>query len=615
MLEIPPSKDTDAEDVVWGLQTADTLWKRGERIDALVWLRRAAQAAGDANDDDRALELARHAAELTEWMANSADAEEEEERAEDRTNVDLVASHVPVPLHSPWTAPPPVAAASEAPESATPPPRPPPPRPPSEPMIHTVPPVGEETEETIDEAELEEIDVEEGNRSSATSVPPAEKVHAGMFDPWAESARLPVPERPIDPPLPSVSAPEDEEVVTSVRPHALAQPRSDAPPISQSMPVASPVPVTTPAKPQRPTGAPKPPPLPPRARSAKPPLPRAPGVTAASSPDLPRSPSAEALVASSETPPPVVLAPPPPEPALAEPAALPSPQEPPPQEPLAAAPAAPPPDPEPSPPEPIAAEPAAPAPAEPVAAEPRLELDGVEAFADLPDDARTDFAASATLHTLKEGEEIGTFALAYVVSGAFDVSATMVDAPAVRLASGAVLRSRGTTEEGVPMRLIAVDGAGGVVATWSDSSVEAAFRTCPWVEDDLRVAADRVQTLVGITIGPLGERLDISIREQIIGRLTMRPLGPSEVVVEIGQAVPGLLLVGVGELELVNNEKVSGVVGSGEFLFPTEVLGAGAAPSTARAGPGGALVMFGDRQLAQELLVTCPPLLEVFAGM
>src|SRR3954470_23111157 len=78
MLEIPPSKDTDAEDVVWGLQTAETLWKRGERIDALVWLRRAAQAAGDANDDDRALELARHAAELTEWMANAASAPPDE---------------------------------------------------------------------------------------------------------------------------------------------------------------------------------------------------------------------------------------------------------------------------------------------------------------------------------------------------------------------------------------------------------------------------------------------------------------------------------------------------------------------------------------------------------
>src|SRR5262245_43788250 len=69
MLEITSTKSTDTEDVIWGLQTADTLWRRGERIDALVWLRRAAQAAGDANDDDRALELARYAAELTDLMA------------------------------------------------------------------------------------------------------------------------------------------------------------------------------------------------------------------------------------------------------------------------------------------------------------------------------------------------------------------------------------------------------------------------------------------------------------------------------------------------------------------------------------------------------------------
>jgi hypothetical protein len=269
-----------------------------------------------------------------------------------------------------------------------------------------------------------------------------------------------------------------------------------------------------------------------------------------------------------------------------------------------------------SPPE---APPKAPLPAQvaaseaPPAAEP-LVLDDVEAFADLPDDARTAFAAAATRHALAEGEEIGTFALAYVISGAFDVAATVVDAPAVRLGAGAVLRSRGTTEEGIPMRLISAAGDG-VVATWSDESVEAAFRTCPWVEEDLCAAADKVQTLVGITIGPLGERLDMSIREVILSRLTMRPLAPSEVVVQAGEAVPGLLLVGVGELELVNGDEVSGVVGSGEFLFPTEVLGAGSAPVTARAGRGGALVMFGDRGVAQELLVTCPPLLEVFAGM
>ena len=242
-----------------------------------------------------------------------------------------------------------------------------------------------------------------------------------------------------------------------------------------------------------------------------------------------------------------------------------------------------------------------------------LDLDAVEEFSDLPDDAREAFASAATLHELNEGEEVATFALAYIVEGSFEVAATMVDAPAVRLEQGAVLRARGTTEEGVPMRLIATKGAG-VVATWSDVSVNEAFRHIPWVEEDLRAAADRVQTLVGITIGPLGERLDVSIREQVVAKLKMRQLLPAEIVVNKGETVP-MLLDGIGELELMAGDVVSGVVGSGEFLFPTEVLGMGDAPMTARAGKGGALVMLGDRGVAQELLVTCPPLLEVFAGM
>jgi hypothetical protein len=245
---------------------------------------------------------------------------------------------------------------------------------------------------------------------------------------------------------------------------------------------------------------------------------------------------------------------------------------------------------------------------------PSLDLDGVEAFADLPDDARLAFAAAATVSKLAEGDEVSSFALAYVLSGKLDVAATMVDAPAARIETGAVLRSRGSTDEGVPMRLIAaVPDA--VVATWTDAAVEEAFRTCPWVEEDLRSAADKIQTLVGITIGPLGERLDVSIREHIVAQLQMRPLLAGEIVVQKGEPVPGLLLVGVGEIELVDDDVVKGSVSSGDFLFAGEVLGAGAAPATARAGSGGALVLFGDRRIAQELLVTCPPLLEVFAGM
>ena len=66
---IPPVLSTDTEDVGWALQTAEALWKRGERVDAIVWLRRAAQAAGESDDDTRAMMLARSAAELTDRLA------------------------------------------------------------------------------------------------------------------------------------------------------------------------------------------------------------------------------------------------------------------------------------------------------------------------------------------------------------------------------------------------------------------------------------------------------------------------------------------------------------------------------------------------------------------
>jgi hypothetical protein len=71
MVGIPPSVETDVEDVAWALQTAASLWNRNERVDAIVWLRRAAQAAGEAEHDERALLLARAAAELSEWIATN----------------------------------------------------------------------------------------------------------------------------------------------------------------------------------------------------------------------------------------------------------------------------------------------------------------------------------------------------------------------------------------------------------------------------------------------------------------------------------------------------------------------------------------------------------------
>ncbi|MBI5514580.1 MAG: cyclic nucleotide-binding domain-containing protein [Deltaproteobacteria bacterium] len=55
-----------AEEASWELTTAEALQRRGELAEAASWYRRAAEHLMDAGDDDRALEIARLAAELVE---------------------------------------------------------------------------------------------------------------------------------------------------------------------------------------------------------------------------------------------------------------------------------------------------------------------------------------------------------------------------------------------------------------------------------------------------------------------------------------------------------------------------------------------------------------------
>lgn len=643
MVGIPPVEDSDIEDVAWALQTAASLWKRNERGDALVWLRRAAQAAGEASMDDRALMLARCAAELTELLQDRG--------------------------------------------SAPPPPPPPPPGPassvevlvdftdearerlPSFPLdgASEPPPAAVVVPENTERRRKPPLPTSSRQRVVAAepSAPSFQEAHAGMLDPWAESSRGTPAHAPRDD-RPSRTD-DDESVVTSARMRAAShtdvmeiQPGPHFPEPKGPAPRAAPPP-------------PRPPPLPPRAK-------KAPVDVTPPPEELPPEPPPEALTAPPEPPPPEAVATPPemldaggddvvprafdqpipdddspdddvsnmptPIPPSTD---LPSPDDGPDVAertfaqpatgfpdlagslPLEAAPrddAGPPPSDDERedgtivslPPAPAEAAPIEPAPStDPEAGAPSAEdlerfLEEVEGLSDLPDDARAEFARAAKIHVLAIEEEVGQFALALVLGGDLDVAATMVDAPAARIGRGVPLRSRGTTEEGVPMRLIAAS-EGAVVATWNDDEVFAAFKSCPWVEEDLRSASDRVQTLVGVTIGPFGERLDTSLRDQVASKLEVKSLPPGEVIVEAGKPVPGLLIVGVGEVELVRDGAVIQTLGSGEFLFPDAILGAGAAPAEARAGKGGALVMFGNRMVAQELLVTCPPLLEVFAGM
>ncbi len=484
MAGIPRVLDTDAEDVIWALQTADALWKRSECVDAVVWLRRAAQSAGEAEDDDRALSLAREAAELAEWLNQN----------------------------------PPTAAARSAPPAAPP------------------PTAGDVVDEFLRQADDEPHVVVEVPKAPPKPPPPS-------------SARMPA----ADP----VTSPHAERVPSAAEVHAgLLDPWAEAEPPARAPPAAAP---PAPRKP-----APPPPPPPVAAPPPPPPAPPPPAaevfdsdeVLTSAPPVAPRSTSPDT---SSRRPP----SPPPPAPAIPS----------------------------------------------------GLDLSAVEALADLPDDARGAFADAAALHDLGRDEEVSGFALALVLGGTVDLSATVVDSIAQRLEAGAILRARGTVGPASSLRLVAASDRARV-AVWDEEAVTAAFRTCPWVEDDLRAAGDRFQALVGVTMGPLGDRLDAQLRASVTDRLRVVPLAEHEVFATRGQVIPGLLVVGAGELELLgeDGEPNGTVLRPGDFLFASEVLRAAPAPETVRASVGGALVLLADRGIAQELLVTCPPLLEIFAG-
>lgn len=491
-MEIPPALDTDAEDVAWALQTAASLWKRNERADAVVWLRRAAQAAGEALADDRALALARLAAELAEALAQAPVA----------VAVAPPASSVDIPI-------------------------------------------------SVSGADLPAVD--------AVVPAPVADPHRGMLDPWAQPP--PLPQR-------GAPAPDGDDVVTSA-PHLPAS--EPAREVSQrAMP--------TPVRPAAPPPRKPPPPLPPpKSAQAKPSQTHQLAARRPRKEELPplsTEPRAPSFVDDAEKL------------YVADPATL-----------LRATRGSV------RPPAPAVA-PGTPGP---------LDLDRVGALADLPAGERAALAACATLCSLHEDEEVGQFALAVVLAGEVDVAAQIVDAPAERLCAGTVLRAKGTLDDAATLRLVCATGTA-TIATWTAEQVEHAFKSCPWVEDELRAQANRVQALVGVTLGPLAERLDTALRRQVTGRLAVRELAEGEVAFERGGPVQQLWIVGQGRIEVLDGADVKETVGPGEWLFAAQLVGGGTAPATARAAKGGALVLWAERSVAQELMVTCPPLLELLGG-
>jgi hypothetical protein len=538
MAHIPPPLPNDAEDVSWALSTAESLWKRGDHSDALVWLRRGAEAASDAQDDDRALALARTAAELKDWLLARAR----------YSTTDLIE--------------------------------------PSDDVDVSVSIPAQEELEELEEIEPDaSIPPPNGPLIQEATVPLHSGAAPSHTGPIIQEASAPLPQFSFDDAMtaqPSIHEQVTREVagvlststgVTRVVPPApetMPQYRNRGadygPPSSErgfKAPSERELPVPT-VPSERSLPAAKPP-------SAKLPLPRLPG--------LPRLPSVPSAAKSDPVRIPLPFPPPETQRDVSEPEEILH-----------------------------ALESTKPASVR-VPAPGGLDLSQYPLFAKLPEAARAELAAAASTVDLARGEEVPASALTLILEGQVTVSAAVVDATALTLGPGEVIRSHGTIESHLSIRLIAASEQARV-ACWLDAVVDRALAQAPAAEYELRCQGNRIQAICGATIGPLGERLDAALLNNVTQRLEAVPYNAGAVVVEAG-AHPGIVLVGAGEVVADDGT----VFTSGDFVFPELVLGGGKAVHNVRAAEGGAVVLAGDRSVVQELLATSPTLIEILAGM
>ncbi len=243
-----------------------------------------------------------------------------------------------------------------------------------------------------------------------------------------------------------------------------------------------------------------------------------------------------------------------------------------------------------------------------------VPLENVSGLADLPEDSQADLARGAELVALSAGEEARAFAVALVTAGAVDIMPAIADAACARARRGEVIFTQGTLGDGVALRVVGAEN-GTRVAIWSAEQLTAATAACPWVADELALVADRFQALAGAVQGPLGDSLDDMFRPMVLEKCSVRRFGPGDVLLEKGKAVDGMYILGAGWVELVNEDgSVAEELGPGDFLFKNTILMPGKATRTARAGQGGALMLFAPRMATHELLATCPPFIELVAG-
>jgi hypothetical protein len=238
-------------------------------------------------------------------------------------------------------------------------------------------------------------------------------------------------------------------------------------------------------------------------------------------------------------------------------------------------------------------------------------------LSDLPPEQQAALASTARVEQLGQEEEASGFGIALILSGQAAVCAAVNDALASRALGGTIipnlssLDASGAAGEMVRLRVVSQVPATRV-ALWSRETVESVLRSCPWVHAELIEHGDRLKARAGATMGPLGE-LDEMSRLQVLESLSVQKLAEGHAFLEKGAGPCGIAVVGAGSLE-VGEGVAAELLSPGDLLFASRALDGSPAPARVAAAEGGALVLVGDRRVAQELFAMLPHLIELFAS-
>ncbi len=230
-----------------------------------------------------------------------------------------------------------------------------------------------------------------------------------------------------------------------------------------------------------------------------------------------------------------------------------------------------------------------------------LNLELSHAFDDVPADTRQSMARAASVMTLSRYESFTAAGLALVLSGTVGIRASGQREPLITLGMGRVIFSRGTLDESASICVTGADTKARL-AHWSDAAITTFLFHCPWTLDDLKAVGDELQTLVTASSGDFLRTMHPDTRRALLARMSTRVLLPQESLMHPGDPPWGLMIMGLGLLEVLEDRRVADVIGPGHIVFANDET------HPIRASRLGATVLIASGEALQQLMIDHPDL-------